>query len=69
MYMKVLFIANGPALINGVVGVSGGDVRWIEIAKCWQKDGYEIHVLTSRAGANLCSKLNLNATFHINLSY
>jgi len=61
---KALFIANGIWIDGKNPGISGGDVRWIEIAKEWQKIGFEIHVLTTRAGIELCKKLGLNAVFH-----
>ncbi|MEM3587225.1 MAG: glycosyltransferase, partial [Candidatus Jordarchaeaceae archaeon] len=63
--MKVLFIMNGLGAVDGLPGISGGDVRWIEIAKRWQKAGHDVHVLTPEAGVELCRKLGLNTTFHI----
>ncbi len=63
--MNILFIMNGIGSVNSFPGISGGDVRWIEIAKCWQKAGHEIHVFTPEAGVELCRKLGLDATFHI----
>lgn len=62
--MKVLFIANGIGISDGNSGVSGGDIRWIEIAKEWQKMDLEIHVLTQDAGIELCKRLGLKAEFH-----
>lgn len=64
--MNVLFIMNGIGSVGGLPGVSGGDVRWIEIAKCWQRAGHNIHVFTPNSGKELCQRLGLNATFHIN---
>ena len=63
--MNVLFIMNGIGSVNGLPGISGGDVRWIEIAKCWQRDGYDIHVFTPQAGVELCKRMGLEATFHV----
>lgn len=63
--MNILFIMNGVGEVDGFHGISGGDVRWIEIAKRWQKNGHEIHVLTPEVGIKLCRTLGLNATFHI----
>jgi len=62
---NALFIANGIWKEKGSPGISGGDVRWIEIAKQWQDMGIDIHVLTTRAGVDLCKKLGLEASFHI----
>lgn len=63
--MKVVFIANGITGSGGLPGVSGGDVRFIEIGKRLRRAGVEIHVLSSQAGITLCKKLGLDATFHI----
>lgn len=62
--MKAVFIANGIGTSDGKPGISGGDVRWIEIANKWQEFGLEIHVLTQKAGVDLCKRLNLEAKFH-----
>jgi glycosyltransferase involved in cell wall biosynthesis len=45
--------------------VTGGEVRWIEIAKQWTDAGNEVHILTPRTGEELCEKLHLDAKFHI----
>jgi glycosyltransferase involved in cell wall biosynthesis len=45
--------------------VSGGDVRWIEIAKQWSAAGNAVHVLTPQTGKALCDKMHLDAEFHI----
>lgn len=63
--MNVLFIMNGIGTIGGLPGISGGDVRWIEIARRWQRLGYNIHVFTPEGGKKLCERLGLQATFHI----
>lgn len=63
--MNVLFVMNGIGSVDGLSEISGGDVRWIEIAKCWQRDGFNIHVLTPEAGISLCKKLGLEADFHV----
>ena len=63
--MNILFIMNGIGAVGNLPGVSGGDVRWIEIAKYWQRKGYEIHVYTLETGVELCKKIGLEATFHI----
>lgn len=60
--MKILFIGVGTADENS--GLSGGDVRFFEIAKAWQAKGHEIHLLGSRGSQKLCSKLGLNVVLH-----
>ncbi|MDH5266302.1 MAG: glycosyltransferase family 4 protein [Candidatus Bathyarchaeota archaeon] len=63
--MNVLFIMNGIGSVDDLPGISGGDVRWIEVAKSWRKGGDDIHVFTPEAGKRLCERLGLEATFHI----
>lgn len=61
--MKILFIAN--AILDGEnPGFAGGDVRFIEIAKHLQKQGHEIHLLSTHGGATLCKKFGLNVILH-----
>lgn len=62
--MKALFIANGIPLSKGTVSVSGGDVRWLTVAKIWQSKGVDVHVLTQEAGMKLCENFGLKAVFH-----
>lgn len=64
MRKNILFIMNGIGSVNGLPGISGGDVRGIEIAKCWRRYGHDIHVFTPEAGVKLCERLGLQATFH-----
>ena len=63
--MKILFIANGVTSFRGRPGVCGGDVRWIEIAKRFVRNGNDVHVLTTASGKELSGKFGLNAVFHI----
>jgi glycosyltransferase involved in cell wall biosynthesis len=63
--LQVLFIANGISSAHGDLSVSGGDIRWIELAKAWQSHGLDINVLTTEPGKQLCEKLGLKAEFHI----
>lgn len=60
--MKILFIAN--AIVGENPGLSGGEVRFIEIAKAWAAKGHEIHLLSSVGGKNLCRKMGLRVKFH-----
>ena len=63
--MKALFIANGIGISDGNPVISGGDIRWIEVAKGWQEIGLDIHVLTQNAGRELCNRMGIDAKFHI----
>jgi glycosyltransferase involved in cell wall biosynthesis len=56
---------NAMASQNNFPVISGGDIRWMEIAKIWQKKGYTIHVYTPRIGIELCKRFNLKANFHL----
>jgi glycosyltransferase involved in cell wall biosynthesis len=62
--MRALFIANGWQSNKDGPVVSGGDVRWVEIAKQWQKLGIEVHVLTQMAGREFCIKMELQGDIH-----
>lgn len=62
--MKVIFTVIGISTQNGKPGVSGGDIRLIEIAKNWSKNN-EIHLITSEGGRILCEKMGLDAKFHV----
>lgn len=63
--MQILFIAN--AIVGKEPGLTGGEARFIEIAKSWAKHGHKIHLMSSSAGAKLCRKLGLEVVLH-NLS-
>lgn len=60
--MKILIIAN--SIVGEMPGLSGGDIRFIEIAKNWAKKGYEIHLLSSKGGERLCQRLGLEVKLH-----
>lgn len=61
--MKVLFVANG-ILGDEPGGLSGGDTRFIEVAKVWAQAGHEIHLLSSKGGQKLCKRLGLDVKLH-----
>lgn len=63
--MRIVIISNGHSINTEGVNVSGGDVRWIEIARRWAEKQHEIHVYTTNSGRDLCSKLGFNAEFSI----
>ena len=60
--IKILFINNG--IIEDEPGVSGGETRFIEIAKNWALSGHEIHILSSYGGKQLCERLGLTVQLH-----
>ncbi len=62
MNKKILFISNGVA--SGNNGVSGGETRFIEIAKKWQQQGHNIYVLGSLGSRQVCNKLKLKVKFY-----
>lgn len=50
-------------MTHGGPSVSGGDIRWIQIAKSWQRHGIRVSVLTTEAGRDLCIMLGLRARY------
>ncbi|MBM3249792.1 MAG: glycosyltransferase family 4 protein [Candidatus Omnitrophica bacterium] len=61
--MKILAIANG--IIGHRPGLSGGEVRFLEIAKRWQKNGQEIELLSSESAGQICQDFGLSVKLHI----
>jgi len=59
---KILIIAN--SIVGKEPGVTGGESRFIELAKCWKKSGYEIHLMSGKSGKVLCEKMGLPVTLH-----
>lgn len=59
---KVLFISN--SIVGKNPGVSGGESRFIELGKYWQKMGFEIHLVSSEGGKTLCEKMGLPVILH-----
>lgn len=60
--MKILFIAN--AIVGESPGLSGGEVRFIEIAKSWADKGHKIHLMSAKGGERLCNNFGLEVTLH-----
>lgn len=58
--MKILIVANSI-----VAGITGGEARFIELAKIWQKQGHEIHLMSSESGVKLCKEHGLKVIPHI----
>jgi glycosyltransferase involved in cell wall biosynthesis len=61
---RALFISNGWETTKQGPTISGGDVRWLEIAKEWQKLGIQIHILTQKAGKEFCEKMDFQGEIH-----
>ena len=61
--MRILLIANG--IVDSNAGVSGGEVRLIEIARHWVRAGHDIHLMSGPGGVDLCSRLDLAVTPHV----
>lgn len=59
---QVLIIAN--SIVGELPGLTGGEIRFIEIAKAWAKRGYEVHLSGSRGVRELCRRLGLEVTWH-----
>jgi glycosyltransferase involved in cell wall biosynthesis len=62
--IRALFISNGWQTSKDGPVVSGGDVRWLEIAKQWQRLGIEIHILTQKTGREFCIKMDLQGEIY-----
>ena len=61
--MRILLIANG--IVDAEGGVSGGEVRLIEIARHWVRAGHDVHMMSGPGGVDLCSRLDLAVTPHV----
>lgn len=59
---KALFIATGIDAKNP--GITGGETRFIEVAKGWRNAGYDIHLLSTKGGPHVCSQFSLDVTLH-----
>lgn len=65
--MRILFVANG--ISGDRPGLAGGETRFIEIAKAWEKSGHSIHLMSSLGGKKLCSFLGLSVVLHRFVDY
>ena len=61
--MRILLIANG--IVDAEGGVSGGEVRLIEIARHWVRAGHDVHMMSGPGGVDLCGRLDLAVTPHV----
>ena len=62
--MRILLIVNGIAG-RKAVGVAGGDIRVIEVAKHWAQAGHEVHLMGSAASTDLFERRGLTVRPHI----
>jgi len=60
--MKILIIAN--SIVGAEPGFTGGESRFIEIAKNWAAAGHEIHLMSSASGKTLCDRAGLPVILH-----
>jgi len=60
---KILIIANG--IIGDDPSPSGGDVRFLMLAREWFKKGYEIHILSSSGCQRLIDQFGFEAKLHV----
>jgi glycosyltransferase involved in cell wall biosynthesis len=60
---KILIVANG--IIGEDPSPSGGDVRFLMLAKEWDILGYEIHILSSEGCQKLIDQFGFKAKLHI----
>jgi len=60
--MKILLIAN--SILGANPGISGGESRFIELAKNWAAQGHEIHLMSSEGGRTLCERAGLKVVLH-----
>ena len=61
--MRILLIANG--VVDSNAGVSGGEVRLVEIARHWVRAGHDVHLMSGPGGVELCRRLGLAVTPHV----
>lgn len=61
--MRILIIAN--SVVGNRPGLSGGEARFIALAKYWASNGHEIHLLSSTGGGFLCRSLGLEVKAHV----
>ena len=61
--MRILLIANG--IVDSKGGVSGGEMRLIEIARHWVRAGHDVHMMSGPGGVDLCRRLDLAVTPHV----
>lgn len=59
---KALFISLGISSKNP--GISGGEMRFVEVARAWKNLGIEINLLSTNGGPLVFEKLKLDANFH-----
>lgn len=59
---KILVIANG--IFGKNPGLSGGDVRFLEIVRNWANDGHEIHLLSSPEALEVCKIFKFRPILH-----
>ena len=63
---KYKILISTPAIVGLNPGLTGGEMRFIELMREWKSQGHELHMLTSIGGKNLCESLGVTADhYHI----
>lgn len=56
-------------VLNGIIGdnppLSGGDIRPLEMAHIWEREGFDIHILSSESAQKITKHFPIHPTFHI----
>lgn len=61
--MKILFVEN--AIVGKRPGLSGGETRFLEMARGFMKQGHEIHLLSSEGARHLLREFHILAKLHV----
>jgi len=60
---RILIVANG--IIGKDPGLSGGDVRFLELAQYWLKQGQKVELLSSESAKDICRHFGIDIPIHI----
>ncbi len=60
---RILIVANG--IIGRDPGLSGGDVRFLELAKYWLKQKQQVELLSSESAKIICQRFGITLPLHI----
>lgn len=60
---RILIVANG--IIGKEPGLSGGDVRFLEMAQYWLKVGQQVEILSSESAKDICKRFGIDIPIHI----
>ena len=60
---RILIVANG--IIGEDPGLSGGDVRFLELVRYWLKEGQQVELLSSESAKGICHRFGIDVPIHI----